>query len=192
MDVNCDQLIIVDADKSQEDLVYKQCYVFLDNLSVRKLQNIITTEFKVKHQSSIRIFNFNGIEILDDSDLYILNSNSNYESKNLTKNLYPINENEEAFPMTNNIPNCKIIYFTIHNRSNSKCLLFCFELVQKIGEGGFGKVYLAKQKFNNEIYALKFIHLKKSKCIYVNSRYGYKVFNKRDRSFKNARSSKDN
>lgn len=131
-------LIIVDADKSKDSLVYLKKFIDIESITYRKLISLISCQFNIKVNSKIRAFNFNGIEILDDSDLYIF---SIKESNN------------------------NIIYFSTCNKTSNRILLNCFDIKNKLGEGGFGKVYLVKQIFTDKTFAIKFIKLKKSKYI---------------------------
>ena len=133
--INC--LIIVEADKPH-NFNYKISSVDFKAITFRKLINLIYNEFKVKLSSNLRVFNFYGIEILDDSDLYIF----------LEKD-----------------SNNRIVYFTTTNKTSNRLLLNCFELKDKLGEGGFGKVYLARQIFSNKIFAIKFINIS-NRCVF--------------------------
>lgn len=136
-DEDLDEIILIDNDRINE-FIYKRIRLSISSITLRKLSSIIMSEFASKSGNGIRIFNFYGIEFLDDSDLYVL------ESKNR---------------------NSKICYFSNQNRTTNKHLINCFKIKHKIGEGGFGKVFLSNQIFSNEMYAIKFIQLRKSKKI---------------------------
>jgi serine/threonine protein kinase len=78
----------------------------------------------------IRIYNFYGFEIIEDADLSIFR------------------ESLEKY---------KIIYFTrMNDYFENKNLMRVFKIKKKVGEGGFGKVYLAEQKHTKINYAIKF------------------------------------
>ena len=52
----------------------------------------------------------------------------------------------------------KILFFTKNNEEfNTYNLIRMFTFIKKLGEGGFGKVYLVKQKMTNTKYAIKFL-----------------------------------
>jgi len=98
------------------------------SIKITHLLNQINEEFDVG--LNLRLYNFYGFEIFDDSDLDFLDQ----ENKNL-----------------------HFIYFTLINDCfEEKNLLRCYKIGEKLGQGGFGKVYIAQQKFTNYKYALKF------------------------------------
>lgn len=134
-----DEVILIDNDRINE-FSYKIVRFSISCITLRKLCSIIVTEFASKSGNNIRIFNFYGIEFLDDSDLYVLESKNN---------------------------NSRICYFSIQNRTTNKHLINCFKIKHKIGEGGFGKVFFCNQIFSNEMYAIKFIQLRKSMVILI-------------------------
>lgn len=109
-----------------------------DYLTLILLKRIILREFSLISSNGCRVFNFYGIEILDDSDLIFKTDND------------------------------KLFYFSYSNKTDNKYLLRFFKNEKKLGEGGFGKVYLAKQIFSNKHYALKYISFKKSKFFIKN------------------------
>ena len=83
------------------------------------------------------MYNFYGIEILDNCDL---NSFRDLHEKN------------------------KIIFLTdIKSPFDNSFLIKIYNLKHKIGEGSFGKVYLAEQKFTKDLYAMKKLSLRFSK-----------------------------
>lgn len=104
-------------------------------MSFDKIINIIRTTFKINKK--IRIFSFYNKELHDSSDFRYLEDSS---EKN------------------------KIIFFTTNTSNNYDiCVTKCFNFMEKIGEGGFGRVYLAEQKFTNHQFAIKILKLKPSK-----------------------------
>lgn len=133
------ELILIDSDKSdkESELIYKRISFNTENVKINRILSYID---KSKLQK-IRLFNYYGIEIIDDSDLYFI-------SQGQIENL-------------NSVCNNNIIYFTTHNRTSNLVLVKCFDFEKKLGEGGFGKVYLAKQKFSNKYYAIKIIPIRK-------------------------------
>lgn len=131
------EMIFVDADKKADAICFRKYDLNLDLLSIRRISSIIFSEFKIRNVSqSIRLFNFFGLEILDDSDLLVY--------------IHPSYRN-------------KIIYFTFTNNSNNNIMFKCFKLEVVLGQGGFGKVYHAKQIFTGDEYAIKIITLKRGK-----------------------------
>lgn len=127
-------IILINADKNV--FTYRKITSNTNYLTYSKLQSTIINEFDFRSSYNLRVYNFNGIEITDDSDLSILNSTNS---------------------------NDKIVYFTFGNKTSNKLLINCFKFESKIGEGGFGKVYLARQIFSNKMFAIKYIRIKKSK-----------------------------
>ena len=105
----------------------------IDKLSYNKIINIIIDDFNVMNR--IKLYSFYGREIVDTSDLHFLEQD---REKN------------------------KIIFFMKENQYNvvDNFRLKCFKLIKKLGEGGFGKVYLSEQRFSKEKYAIKFLKLK--------------------------------
>lgn len=131
------EMVFVDADKKSESISFRKYVLNLDFLSIRRISSIILSEFKIRNPTQeMRLFNFYGLEILDDSDLLVYVSPS-YRNK--------------------------IIYFTFSNNSNNKIMFKCFKLQVILGQGGFGKVYYAKQIFTGDEYAIKIITLKSGK-----------------------------
>lgn len=126
--------------KESSKLNYKKCLINVTNLTYNKLMNIITDDFNVSYK--IKLYNFNGREIFDSSDLKFLELK---EEKN------------------------KIILFCNEEHSSNISLdsyrLKCFKQLKKLGEGGFGKVYLAEQRFTKDKYAIKFLKLRAGKDI---------------------------
>lgn len=52
----------------------------------------------------------------------------------------------------------RVLFFTKNNDEfKSNNLLRIFNFIRKLGEGGFGSVYLVEQKMNNNKYAIKFL-----------------------------------
>lgn len=104
-------------------------------MSFDKIINIIRTSFKVNKK--IRIFSFYNKELHDLSDFRYLEE-----------------PNEKN----------KIIFFTTNTSNNYDiCVTKCFNFIEKIGEGGFGCVYLAEQKFSHYQFAIKILKIKPSK-----------------------------
>lgn len=129
-------IILIDADK--QSFSYKRIITNTDYLNFSKLALLIVNEFNCRSTTNLRLFNFYGIEMTDDSDLSVF---------------------------SNNKLNDRIIYFTFNNKTSNKVLLNCFSIEKKLGEGGFGRVYAVNQIFSNKKYALKYIKIKRSKCI---------------------------
>ena len=127
-------IAIIDADKSS-NFHYKKIKLKNNNLSYSKLVSIILMEYDLETSKNLRVFNFHEIEILDDSDLLV-----NFENHNN-----------------------RVFYFTYYSRTSNKILINCFSKIEKLGEGGFGKVYLSKQIFSGEKYAIKYVKMSKSK-----------------------------
>lgn len=93
--------------------------------------------------SPLLFYNFFGKEIIDESDL-----------KDLCVN-HTLNQ---------------IIFFRSEEGISSSIdayRLKCFKLIEKIGEGGFGKVYLAQLRFDKQYYAIKFLKIKESKLFFI-------------------------
>ena len=77
---------------------------------------------------NINLYDDKGILITEDADLYFL----------LEK---------------------KVLFFTKNNEEfNSSNLLRQYDIIKRLGEGGFGKVFLVKQKMNNKYYTIKFLN----------------------------------
>jgi hypothetical protein len=99
----------------------------LSNLTLNFLRNSICNRFEVTHK--IRIFNFYGFELLEDLDIITLKKS---------------------------IEEHKIIFFTLsQDFFENKNIIRAFKFKKKIGEGGYGKVYLSEQKFTHNNYATK-------------------------------------
>lgn len=136
--------------KESSKLLFNSIKVNFNSLTFYRLSSIISAEFKIF--SLLRVYNYFGHEIFDTSDLKFLEA-----------------ENE---------PN-KILFFCLEdavgqiNIDNYR--LKCFRLVKKLGEGGFGKVYLAEQRFSKQSFAIKFLKIRASKFISVISRFGHKI-----------------
>ena len=136
------------SSQENDKLMYHKIIQKIENLTYNKLKSIILEKFHLKNH--IRIFNFYNREILDTSDLKYLEL-----------------ENE----------NNKIIYFhfikdydyslgeELQYNLVDKFIIKSFKIIKKIGEGGFGKVYLAEQIFNKKKYAIKTLKCKYSKQI---------------------------
>ena len=76
---------------------------------------------------AVNLYNDKGILITEDADLFYLQEK-------------------------------KILFFTKNNEEfNTYNLIRMFTFIKKLGEGGFGKVYLVKQKMTNTKYAIKFL-----------------------------------
>lgn len=126
--------------KDSSKLVYSHLKVNYSSLTFYRLSSIISAEFKLF--SLLRVYNYFGNEIFDTSDLKFLEA-----------------EHE---------PN-KILFFCLEeavgqiNIDNYR--LKCFRLIKKLGEGGFGKVYLAEQRFNKQSFAIKFLKIRASKSL---------------------------
>lgn len=97
-----------------------------------KLIRIVSNSFN--QSSDLTFYNFHGREILDSSDLKYLE------------------DNNEFF---------KVIFFNVKGQSFNIDLyrLKCFYMIEKIGEGGFGKVYLAEDVFQKRKFAIKYLKL---------------------------------
>ncbi len=105
---------------------------------MNKLITSILDEFKLK--SKIKLYTFYGREIVDTSDLYFLE-----DTKEKNKIVFLMKVNQDL-----NID---------HYR------LKCFKILDKLGEGGFGKVYLSEQRFTKDKYAIKYLKVKPCKFI---------------------------
>ena len=94
-----------------------------------RLINILKQHFQFLNNCKIiNLYDNKGILITEDADLYFLKDN-------------------------------KIIFFTKNNEEfNSSNLLRIFDFIKKLGQGGFGEVYLVKQKMNNKYYVIKFLN----------------------------------
>lgn len=126
------------AGKETSKLISSKLKINIDSLTFNRLHSIISNEFKL--YSMIRIYSFYGREIVDTSDLKFVD-----------------NENE---------PN-RILFFCLEESiaevSIDAFRLKCFKLLTKLGEGGFGKVYLAEQRFTKMNFAIKFLKIRASK-----------------------------
>ena len=98
-------------------------------LTKEKIFTLLKYNFEsLNNCKNINLYDDKGILIADDSDLHFL---------------------KEA----------KILFFTKNNEEfNSYNLLRLFNFIKKLGEGGFGEVYLAKQKMTNKYYSIKFLN----------------------------------
>jgi len=97
------------------------------SLRISQIVNLISEEFEVGNK--LRLYNFNGYEIIEDSDLEYLKGNLHF---------------------------LDFLYFTrINEYFENKNIMRIFKIKEKIGEGGFGKVYLAQQKFTHHNIAIK-------------------------------------
>lgn len=124
--------------KENSKLLSSNLKVDFDSFTFNRLQSIISNEFKLF--SMIRIYSFYGREIVDSSDLKFLENN-----KEQNRIMF--------FCLEESIAEISIDTFRLK----------CFKLVNKIGEGGFGKVYLAEQRFTKKKFAIKFLKIKASK-----------------------------
>ena len=99
------------------------------SLTKEKIFNLLKHNFEsLNNCKNINLYDDKGILITDDADLYFLKDT-------------------------------KILFFTKNNEEfNTSNLLRLFNLIKKIGEGGFGEVYLAKQKMTNKYYTIKFLN----------------------------------
>lgn len=126
------------TNKDNNKLNCKQIITDVNTITYTKLINILNNEFELNQK--IKLYNFYGREIVDSSDLKYLELK--YEKN-------------------------KIIFFCYENNVNSLTIdsyrLKCFKIITKLGEGGFGKVYLAEQRFNKMKYAIKFLKLRACK-----------------------------
>ena len=86
-------------------------------------------ELNFPKYSKIRLFSPTGSEIIDESDVqYFYSSKEHFHA----------------------------LFFTQRNENfNSKHLLELYDLEHKLGEGGFGKVFLGKNKMTGELIAIK-------------------------------------
>jgi hypothetical protein len=99
----------------------------IHSVSVYLLKNLISENFEVSKK--IRLFNFFGLEIIDDSDL------SNFS------------EYMEKY---------RVIFFTkADDYFENKNFIRTLNIKNKLGEGGFAKVYMAEHKFSHLNFALK-------------------------------------
>lgn len=113
--------------KPREKAIRYPNYNNYSTLRISQLLNLISEEFDVSKK--LRLYNFHGYEIIEDSDLDYLK------------------EKEEFL---------NFIYFTrINGIFENKNFMRIYKIKEKIGEGGFGKVYLAQQKFTNHYFAIK-------------------------------------
>lgn len=112
-------------------------------LTFNKLIYTISDNFQINKQ--IRVYSFYNREILDTSDLKFLEVSNEYN---------------------------KIIFFCKVDNNNMQnshqlqldpIILKCFKISKVLGEGGFGKVYLAEQRFNKIKYAIKSLKIRHSK-----------------------------
>ena len=126
----------------KQKLEIKSFEVDISNFCLMKLTSLIIREYNLKNK--IKLYSFYGREIIDSSDLKYL-------------------EFFEKF---------KIIFFCYdeHSLNIDNYRLKCFKLLEKLGEGGFGKVYLSENRTNSKLYAIKFLKLKSS----VDLKYVYK------------------
>lgn len=99
--------------------------------TVQALKEFIALELSLSKYTDIRVYGKTGQEVIDDEDL--VNANILFFTAEGT----PILNLDETF----NYQNC----------------LTPYEIVKQLGEGGFGKVVLAKDRFSHEQVAIKFI-----------------------------------
>jgi len=100
---------------------------------LNKLNRLVSSSFN-QSSSELTFYNFHGREIIDSSDLKYLE------------------DIDEFF---------KVIFFCIKGQTFNIDLyrLKCFYMIEKLGEGGFGKVYLAEDIFTKRKFAVKYLKL---------------------------------
>lgn len=132
--------LTIDKDQLREKVVDMKIF---SQLKVQSIISSISQVFEISKK--IRIFNFYGFEILDDSDLV------SYKQS---------------------IDCHKIIFYTKSNEFfENKNILRALKIKKKLGEGGFGKVYLAEQKFTHKNFAVKFFRYSSSSIKDLNFLY---------------------
>ncbi len=132
-------LWIVECSTSSSDNLREKALRIDNNnsVSVFLLINQISETFEVTKK--IRLFNFFGLEIIDDSDL------ANF------------NDYMEKY---------RVIFFTkADDFFENKNLIRTLNIKNKLGEGGFAKVYFAEHRYSPLTFALKIF------------RYDYKLVN---------------
>lgn len=140
-----DSIIVVENNNSKKSSLNFSELAKIKNLSLQKLKSFIRESFsnygKEKGNAiEIKIFSFYGIQIYDDSDLSLFISK---ETLN------------------------RIVFFCKENECfNYRGLLKCFKITKKIGEGGFGKIYSAIQRFTLKEYAIKVLKKKNSEVLF--------------------------
>ena len=122
------------------------------NISLTLLINLIKEKIHIQNQRgrSVRLFNYHGYEIIDDSDLVEYSNNSD-KYKGGEKIIF-FSRNGENFVRNN--------------------ILRLYKTGIKLGEGGYGKVYLAKQIFSKELFAIKYLKCDSEENItWINNMY---------------------
>lgn len=106
-------------------------------LLLKEIFSMIENNFSSIGKASfenLKIYSFYGRRILDDSDL-----------------LFFLDMEEDN----------RILFFCQgKSQFNYSGIFKCFKIIKKIGEGGFGKIYLIKQRFTYKEYALKILKRK--------------------------------
>ena len=112
------------------------------SLTLEKICSLLKQNFDtLENCRKINLFNDKGILMTEDSDLFYLQEK-------------------------------KILFFTKNNEKlNTSNLERMFIFINKLGEGGFGEVYLVKEKMSNAKYALKFLRHSLSNVKDVNFLY---------------------